>query len=287
MENAEISFRQVADLSKWLKNREIASWSVCSDSSICLLLVKPGDVEKAHPSGSKRESYDAWFMRCEPNRVIDEVGLGSMEIRFPKVASFSDGFILVVSSRGANENAFLYEQNGGLRRKFSVGDAVEDVQVTPGSRIWVSYFDEAALPGIACFDRRGNKQWTYPPDDSDECVDDCYSMNVIGETVWTCYYSEFPVVKIAENREITVWRNRYAAQAVAVLGDSVALHHPKNICIIQKCGNTGSMERAVEYKLEAPGPPPVNGYWPVKARNEMFHALTDSHWFQLDLSALV
>lgn len=35
---------------------------------------------------------------------------------------------------------------------------------------------------------------------------DCYALNVADDETWTCYYTDFPVVRVADG-EITSWRN--------------------------------------------------------------------------------
>ncbi|PFH81984.1 hypothetical protein [Bacillus sp. AFS088145] len=115
---------------------------------------------------------------------------------------------LLVSSRTDYEdelNATIYDTYGNFLEKFSLDDAIEDVQTTKSSNIWVSYFDENMDSGLSCFNNKGqlsfkfnefvgqtNKQLPY--------IADCYALNVTSdETVFIYYYSDFPLVKLTNN----------------------------------------------------------------------------------------
>ncbi len=90
---------------------------------------------------------------------------------------------------------------------FSFGDAIEDVQTTKNSDIWVSYFDENMDYGLRCFDTQGLQTFNYidfvkQSNNEVPFIADCYALNVTSnETVFIYYYSKFPLVKIEKDKD--------------------------------------------------------------------------------------
>ena len=63
----------------------------------------------------------------------------------------------------------------------------------------------------------------YAYDSAFGVIDDCYALNIDGETAWTCYYSDFPVVRIV-GEEVSGWQNEVDGAATLIVGgSSVAL----------------------------------------------------------------
>ena len=107
--------------------------------------------------------------------------------------------------------------------------------------MWVGYFDEGVyrdygwrhrgpkpvgMHGIVKFGPSLNELWHHSFDLDWGAVDDCYALNVSGETVWSCYYSDFPVVRIGTDGHVTGWRNTVGGARVLLVGtdgDWVAL----------------------------------------------------------------
>jgi hypothetical protein len=71
--------------------------------------------------------------------------------------------------------------------------------------------------GLARFGLGGEQDWRFSPDDT-ATIDDCYALNVTGETAWACYYSDFPAVKV-EDGDVTAWRNDLAHGAKSLIVD--------------------------------------------------------------------
>jgi hypothetical protein len=88
-----------------------------------------------------------------------------------------------------------------------MGDGINSVQTTDEGMIWTSYFDEGVFgnyrwnqpmgaSGLNCFDSAGRILWEFKPPAGFDSICDCYSLNVANNAVWTCYYTDFPLVKI-------------------------------------------------------------------------------------------
>jgi len=158
---------------------------------------------------------------------------------YPVVDRMPDGRWVVASSRSESgeENGRIYRPDGGEERALVLGDAIEHLLCAPDGSLWVGYFDEGVFGGshrngsrpvssggIVRFDERGAALWSFNEQSRGKrLVDDCYAMTLSGNTLWACYYSDFPIVAIAGGK-ITSWSNKLSgAKAVAVRDDIVVL----------------------------------------------------------------
>jgi hypothetical protein len=136
----------------------------------------------------------------------------------------------------ADPNAHVYDSDGSRSRSFPAGDGIEDVQITEEGRIWVSYFDEGVFgdtalgqAGLTCLDRSGKVRFQFNELASAGTVPDiadCYALNVCSDReVWLCYYTDFPIVQLAEGRIAGIWAGVgvRGAHALAVSGRNVLL----------------------------------------------------------------
>lgn len=114
-----------------------------------------------------------------------------------------------------DRNAHVYDASGRHLRSFPAGDGIQDVQTTPDGRIWVSYFDEGVFGGtklggmgLVCLDGRGHCSFRFTDilDDGLPGICDCYALNVVSDReVWLCYYTDFPLVKLLDNKVDGIW----------------------------------------------------------------------------------
>ena len=120
---------------------------------------------------------------------------------------------LCVASRCAPDepNAHLFDKKGVAIASWHAGDGIEDVQISPDGKIWVSYFDEGVFgdmplgaQGLNCFDARGERLFGYQTDivnlpDYAQGMADCYALNVASNRdTWLFYYTGFPLVNLCE-----------------------------------------------------------------------------------------
>ena len=128
----------------------------------------------------------------------------------------ADEWLLVRGRAKGNsdQNAHVYDSAGTLSRSFHAGDGIEDIQTTEDGRTWVSYFDEGVFggttlgqAGLACLDRSGQVNFKF----SDLAargtdIADCYALNVCSDqVVWRCYYTDFPLVQLANGKIAGIW----------------------------------------------------------------------------------
>ena len=162
-----------------------------------------------------------------------------IELRFGTVQRVSDGRWLVVISRAKEpeHNATLFSSDGAVLGTFHAGDAIEDAQVTPDGRVWLSNFDEGVFSddselseGLICLDLLGRPVFRYSSvvNDPDVSIADCYAINVVSETeTWLCPYTDFPLVQLKTYEITGVWKGLAppGSHAFAVY-DSTALFAP-------------------------------------------------------------
>ena len=123
-------------------------------------------------------------------------------------------------------NGKVFTKDGVLQREFLLGDGIQTVQTTSTGMIWTSYFDEGTMGnygwgfgtgkttpiganGLLKWDSFGNIKWEFdaeklklPP------IVDCYALNVIDDdTVWIYYYSNFPIVRLKNDKVDVFWRS--------------------------------------------------------------------------------
>jgi|SRR5579859_3801204 len=215
-----------------------ATWELCSVSvdwhGEPLLLFQEG----RPPRPTYAAGTDAFFQwtKTPPNRhhliYWDGATTGQVTVDNPHgllttsgVQRFGDGW-LIVEGRGGL--ARVFDKHHNLTRSIDLGDAIKHVNTTPDGHIWVGYFDEGVYgggigqQGLVCFDSAGTSTFSYAEFARQHelpFIDDCYSLNVMGPSVYASYYSDFPLVWISDFQLQHVWRDFGANKAIAVRSD--------------------------------------------------------------------
>jgi hypothetical protein len=102
------------------------------------------------------------------------------------------------------DNAEVWADSGHREQAGFIGDAIEHLLTTPEAAIWVGYFDEGifgskpAAHGLVRFTPDLALDWTYPQRELPR-IDDCYALNVSGETVSMCAYDEFHLITVTDD----------------------------------------------------------------------------------------
>ena len=133
--------------------------------------------------------------------------LGAQDLNYHFVQPYDDGFLLVGSrcmnyqKTGPELNAAVMDKQGGIIRRFCLGDGINDCRVKSDGSIVTSYFDEGIFgnygwtepvgaDGLIVWDREINAKWS-----SDRSIYDCYAINFDEqEKLWYYYYDEFELV---------------------------------------------------------------------------------------------
>jgi len=312
--STSLRFKHRGDLSQILGNRKIISSGAGPNGEAAILAVTP-DLEKepfgreeqegfaSFPLSKARKPYPALFMRFD-GEVIQETELHGVDSAFPFIQPLPNGEILVVGGRchyrkgNPEKNASVYAPDGRLSRQFVLGDGINGVQTTSDGTIWVSYFDEGVFgnfgwdkplgsSGLVCFDPTGEIVWEFQPPDGVDAIADCYAFNVAEDSVWACYYTEFPVVKIDSKKKVWAWKNNIpGANAIVADRGRVLLWggygEQRSSCMLQEING-----EVLETPLElTPSLPPGFDFSSTSfvGRGSVLHAFSGNHWLTFDLA---
>lgn len=236
--------------------------------------------------------------------------IASLPVAYPIVQPLPDGRTLVVGARcrlrpeGPDRNAIVYDASGTVLREETLGDGIEHVQTTSRGETWVGYFDEGVLgnfgwgepdgqapvgaPGLIRFSPGLTAEWRHPAYGEDPWggISDCYALNVDGDTAWTCYYTDFPVVRIHDGA-VTGWHNDVGGvKALAVGGSRVALYRGygddrHRLVLGELSGDR--LHPTGEYRLVQPDGSPLPRAAQVFGRGPDLHIVVDDTWLRLAL----
>ncbi len=215
-----ISFRmeRVCDLASCLNGQTLVDAALDTAGRVCVLAVDrvperidgmfvPTTTQDGHSftciTVNVWQGADAWQVcRLPPQRF-----------NYHYFRLLGDDALLVGArsrrSAGENEpNAAVFDPVSLKRkRRFFLGDGIQDVAVTADATIWTSYFDEgvfgddpAGACGLCSWDAHGNPRYRY--DNSDGTIADCYALNVVSDQdVWFYYYTDFRLAHLHDGME--------------------------------------------------------------------------------------
>jgi hypothetical protein len=221
--------------------------------------------------------------------------LADLDLPFCHVQPLPGGQILVVAARGGA--AAIFDVDGAPLRRGRVSDGIEHVLTSAAGNVWIGYFDEgvygndpAGHHGIVRYTADLEPDWMYPYDTGFGPVDDCYTLNVEGETAWSCYYSGFPIVRMSE-RTVTGWRNTISgARALIATSDTCALiggyAERRNRVVPGRLGE-GRYEPASDAPLVLPDGRCLPERTRMVGRGPELHVFTEATWYRLSLDDLV
>jgi hypothetical protein len=170
-----------------------------------------------------------------------------------------DGGVLIASARkarGAAISAQRWNAAGELVAQGDFGDGVEHVLVTESGKVWVGYFDEALTGrtpeghGLVRFGVDLKPEWLYPWQTQLRPVDDCESMNVVGETVYICPYSDHHVIAVSGQEAKDLGPSPHRG-AVALLVEGT--------CGVLIGGYGADYDLVTPFEFAPDGPRPVGG----------------------------
>lgn len=148
---------------------------------------------------------------------------------FPIVDQFSDGRWLVSYSRSDGKaNTRIFDTDGLEVNRIELGDGIEHIKIDDSHRICVGWFDEGVYgnsnwhyegrkwppssSGMATFDVEGNLVQIW----EGHIIDDCYAMNVFGNEIWACTYSDFPILRMDNSRKVAWKSNLSGVKAISI-----------------------------------------------------------------------
>ncbi|MDQ0242951.1 hypothetical protein J2S09_000487 [Bacillus fengqiuensis] len=238
----------------------------------------------------------------EQNTIFHILSSGVREINFPVVSESFDlaqplgENWLLVRSRTENKNeknAFIFDIHGNLVNAFPIGDAIQDIQTTKESDIWVSYFDEGIgdSSGLNCFNNQGIQTFDFYDFVKETgsvvpYIDDCYALNVTSDYTYIYYYSAFPIVKLNKN-DFEIFHNIpvEGSHAFSIKNDFVLFSHDydhKGEVQLYSLRNN-NVERF--YTLNQEGKP-LNYHYAVSRESKLF-LMNDKDIYLLNLEDIL
>ena len=165
-----------------------------------------------------------------------------------------------------DKNARIYSLKGELLRDFVAGDGIQDVQIDNDGNIWTSYFDEGIFgnygwnkpigtPGLICWNKNGQKIWEFEPTDGLDHMADCYAMNIDSDNnTWFYYYTEFPLVKLDNSKQIKFWNTDIGGSSSLNISDNKVLmtdgYDENNFILFEIKGNKLKKTKKIKFKNE-------------------------------------
>lgn len=283
----------------------VALWSAPTDrEALTSVTVQPGWASFPDPRADR--PADAQIM-VQSSGVLRAVRIADMPLAHATVQPLPGGRFLVVAARcrwrpeGPDRNALVYGPDGAVIAEYTFGDGIEDVFTTPSGRAWVGYFDEGVFGnygwggpgpkplgrcGLARFGLGGDQDWRFSPNNAAP-IDDCYALNVTGETAWACYYSDFPIVKVDDGK-VTAWRNDLAHGARSLVVDDHRVgmaggHRPNRDRLVIGELSGRDLRDAGRYRLVLPDGQPLPDQVRLVGRGPNLHVFQGTDWYQLSL----
>ncbi|WP_309110783.1 hypothetical protein [Saccharothrix sp.] len=224
--------------------------------------------------------------------VLTEIS--DIDLDFPTAHPLPDGEVLLVGARvrGSAPNAVVYDSEGRVVRRADLGDGIEHVYTTAGGDVWVAYFDqgifgrsEVAAHGLVRFGPDLRPVWRFPG----WVIADCYALNVTEREAWTCYYTEFPVVRVRDGK-VTRWDNDITGvRALAVVGRRVGLfggYEEDRDRLVVGWLDGDRLRVTAHHRLTLPGGEQLPADAGVIGRGGELHVVTADAWYRLDLASL-
>ena len=188
----------------------------------------------------KRDRPCDWrVLAFHPDGRSSEILIQNQKDNFNLVQPLNDG-ILVGTRRckfageASEPNGYLFDNGGQLVGRLLLGDGIADLQMTTSNEIWVSYSDEGIYgnlgwrkpigkAGLLRFNLEGKICFRFKGGAGLGPIDDCYCLNVVSEReAWCCYYSQFAIVKICDDRVVKHWDSPVKGSSGMAVGKTVS-----------------------------------------------------------------
>lgn len=176
---------------------------------------------------SKPESRQSYLLSVYSpgGEKTNSINIHGEPFNITEVQPTLDAFLLVCprcyrrSDSDIEKNGRVYDPSGTLIREILLGDGIEQVFVSKGKTVWVSYFDEGIFgnygwenplgsSGLVEWTLDGKKCYEFGPADGLGYMADCYSLNIdLHEDVWCYYYTDFPIVRIKDRAIVDYWES--------------------------------------------------------------------------------
>lgn len=287
------------DLSAILKGYNFISFSINYDGGLNVLGLQEAPKYRTSngsfviPKVKNVQNFKVFF----PQSNWAEMTLQSnWNYHFASMLNNQEVLLTCARAYGKEENAQLYDIGGNVVKEFYFGDGIQDIQIAKDGLIWGSYFDQGVFSddgmgasGLNCWNQKGEKVYSFSPQNGLNYMADCYALNVINsDEVWFYYYTEFPLVRLKNKKEISYWNVPIrGAHAFSIFENYVLMspgYNEKTFHLF-KLGLDKKVKSCAEYQfIDDQGQ--ILEFEAYKARGEFFYFLKKQKIYKLDLKEL-
>lgn len=301
-------FQRILDVADALEGRTATTWNINRQNELVVMTISKEDEILMREVGNalrapnpSSQTYCATLWRLGPEGVRQCLPVTGIPVAFPKIQGLSDGRFVLVGGRcrqytggDPDENCVVVDSDGNMTNQFCVGDAVLDVQVGAHDSIWVSYFDEGAIfnrawsrmvetSGLMKFHLSGKREWSFP-----NCILDCCSLNVTRDATWLCYFTDFPIARVARDGTVEHCENEFrpGCKALSFWGQYVLLaggygdEHSLGTLVVLKGDKT---VKVADFDLGLA----ADVRRCLTGRGHLLHYVTAQTWWTLDMRDLL
>ncbi|HYM75076.1 MAG TPA: hypothetical protein VE377_03790, partial [Candidatus Dormibacteraeota bacterium] len=142
--------------------------------------------------------------------------------------------------------------------------------------------------GLVCFDTKGHKNLEFGTVPGVDVISDVYALNVFGDEAWAYYYTDFPLVRIAPDRTVTVWATDTSGARAFAIGNGTVLffggYRNQTACRALRLNkNQATFDRNVSLALTDGGDLSKAN---VFGRGHVLHVIAGDTWYQFSTSSL-
>lgn len=226
-----------------------------------------------------------------------------LEFDYPAFDELPGGGWIIADARcrQGQDNARHLAEDGTVLGRFCLGDAIEHLQCDGEGRIWCGYWDEGALinrawgrggPGMAAsglmrFATDGTALWSPGVALAGFPIVDCYALNVGRKEIWSCYYTDFPILRVEPSGKHHLWSNDISGvKAIAMdrhLGLLIGGYAEDSHRIVLFRLNSHEVKILAVFDLDL-GFSRERPARLLVARHDTLHVVWDEHWHRLSVT---
>lgn len=216
MKNFEIG--HYIEISSVLEKSFLIDITVDTNNTLWLLTQLKLIPDKNLQYNNKNLSDKYEIYHIKDGSIHSKMVLDNLDVDFHFLRVLNNNEFLIVGARcryhsedNIDNNAVVVDERGNIKRKFILGDGIQDIKIESNSIIWTGYFDEGVYGnygwdnpigscGLRSWTLDGNVDYIYNPSNYDYAIDDCYSLNIASNNEkWFYFYTEFYLGKISND----------------------------------------------------------------------------------------
>lgn len=225
-----------------------------------------------------------------------------LEFDYPAFDELPGGGWIVADARcrQGQDNARHLAEDGTVLRHLCLGDAIEHLQCDDEGRIWCGYWDEGALinrawgrggpgmpaSGLMRFDTDGTALWSQGMARAGLPMVDCYALNVGRREIWSCYYTDFPLLRVDGSGHCQLWSNEISGVKAVAIDRHLGLliggygEDSHRITLFRRGGHEITLLATFDLDLGYSREKPARLF---AARHDMLHVVWNEQWHRLSV----